>query len=68
MLQRGLKPEVEQRLEDALDMEHIVQIAIKAEKLVEARRALRSEDKNNFRTMPQTRELRKNTYLFQLRP
>ena len=63
---RGLKPEVEQRLENALDMEHIVQNAIKAERLVEARRALRSEDKNNFRTMPQTREFRKNTYLSQI--
>ena len=63
---RGLKPKVEHRLENALDMEHIVQNAIKAERLVEARRALRSEDKNNFRTMPQTRELRKNTYLSQI--
>ena len=57
---RGLKLEVEHRLENALDMEHIVQNAIKAERLVEARRSLRSEDENNFRTMPQTRELRKN--------
>ena len=62
----GLKLEAEQRLENALDMEHIVQNAIKVERLVEARRALRSENKNNFRTMPQTRELRKNTYLSQI--
>ena len=40
---RGLKPEVEQRLENADDMEHIVQNAIKAERLVEARRVLRKE-------------------------
>ena len=62
----GLKLEVEQRLENALDMEHIVQNAIKAERLVEARKALRSEDKNNIRIMLQTRELRKITYLSQI--
>ena len=38
---RGLKQEVEQRLENADDMEHIVQNAIKAESLVEAKKALR---------------------------
>ena len=47
-------------------MEHIVQNAIKAERLVETRIALRSEDENNFRIMPQTRELRKNTYISQI--
>ena len=38
---RGLKLEIEQRLENAADMEHIVQNAIKTERLVDARKALR---------------------------
>ena len=63
---RGLKPEVEQRLENAGDMEHIVQNAIKAERLVEARRNLRGEDKNNIKSMHPNREFKKGTYISQV--
>ena len=63
---RGLKPEVEQRLENAGDMEHIVQNAIKAERLVEARRNLRREDKNNIKPMHPNREFKKGTYISQV--
>ena len=63
---RGLKPEVEQRLENAGDMEHIVQNAIKAERLVEARKALRREGKPKGEATPLTREIRRGAYLSQV--
>ena len=47
-------------------MEHIVQNAIKAERLVEARKALRRENKPKGETRPQIREIRRGTYLSQI--
>ena len=58
---RGLKPEIEQRLENAADMVHIVQNAIKRERLVDARKALRQEGKGKF----ENKEFRRGTYLSQ---
>ena len=58
---RGLKPEIEQRLENARDMEHIVQNTIKTERLVDARKALRQEGKGKF----ENKENRRSTYLLQ---
>ena len=60
---RRLKPEVEQRLENADDMEHIVQNATKAERSVEAKKALRKENKNKTKATPQSRKFRKGTFL-----
>ena len=63
---RKLKPEIEQRLENANDMEHIVQNAIKSERLVEARTAIRKEGKNKVEGLPQPREIRKSNYVSQV--
>ena len=63
---RGLKPEVEQRLENADDMEHIVQNAIKAERLVEARRVLRKEGSEQVGNLPQNKAIRRGTYVSQV--
>ena len=63
---RGLKPEIEQRLENADDMEHIVQNAIKAERLVEDRTALRKKGRNKVEGLPQPREIKKGTYVSQV--
>ena len=63
---RGLNPEIEQRLENAQDMEHIVQKAIKAERLVEARRALRRRDNIRVEALPQHKLIKKGTYVSQI--
>ena len=47
-------------------MEHIVQNAIKAERLVEARTALRKEGRNKVEGLPQPREIKKGTYVSQV--
>ena len=63
---RGLKPEVEQRLENADDMKHIVQNAIKAERLVEARRVLRKEGSDRVGNLPQNKTIKRGTYVSQV--
>ena len=63
---RGLKPEVEQRLENADDMEHIVQNAIKAERLVEARRVLSKEGSDQVGNLPQNKAIKRGTYVSQV--
>ena len=62
---RSLKPEIEQRLENAGDMEHIVQNAIKAERLVEARRALR-RGAGTFEDSSQHKGVKRGTYVSQI--
>ena len=62
---RGLKPEIEQRLENARDIEHIVQNAIKAERLVEARRAFRRGE-SKFDESFQHEGMKRGTYVSQI--
>ena len=64
----GLKPEVEQRLENSDDMEHIFQNAIKAERLVEARRVLRKEGRNEVENLPEHEAIKRETYVSQVFP
>ena len=62
---RGLKPEIEQRLENALNMELIVQNAITAERLVEARKALRREPRSKNEVFSQNKDFKRGTYVSQ---
>ena len=47
-------------------MEHIVQNAIKAERLVEARRVLRKEGIDQVGNLPQNKAIRRGTYVSQV--
>ena len=62
---QGLKPEIEQRLENALKMELVVQNAMKAERLVEARKVLRKETRSKSEVFSQNKDFKIGTYVSQ---
>ena len=62
---RGLKTEIEQRIENAEDMQHIVENAIKAERLVQARKALR-RGRGKFKDSSQHKGVKQGTYVSQI--
>ena len=62
---RGLKTEIEQRIENSEDMQHIVENAIKAERLVEARKAL-GRGGGKFEDSSQHKGVIRGTYVSQI--